>query len=222
MMKQIPEAPSQINSEAELKRWRAFERLLDLLACCDLNAEIIKQVLIEIATLANAHGASLLGSDAGDLLEVSLPLETVPINDKQEWCTTILAGCDRQRKVSLWRWGEPFIEEEPYVRVAIKVFANALETSEKIKEERAERVLAESLRKVAQVLNASLDMEEVLSHILDQLKLLIPYDSANVMLLEDGVLRMHAARGYQEFSGPVDMTGIRFVPENTALMMEVL
>ncbi len=222
MMEQVPDVSSQINSEAELKRWQAFERLLDLLSRCDLTTEVIRQALIEITTLANAHGATLFGAEAGGFLEVNLPLETAPIGRKQEWCITISSGCDQQRKVNLWRWGEPFTEREPYVRAAIKVFANALVTSERIKEERAGRVLAESLRKVAQVLNASLDMEEVLSHILDQLKLLIPYDSANVMLLEDGVLRMHAARGYQEFSGPVDMTGIRFVPESTALMMEVL
>jgi|YNPBryantNP2012_1023418.scaffolds.fasta_scaffold08160_2 signal transduction histidine kinase len=219
---QTPEALSQIRSEPELKRWQAFERLLDLLACDDLTPEVMRQALFQIAVLANAHGASLVSSVVFGSLEVNLSGGTPQTGIRAKWSTNIPLGRDQQGNISVWRWGEPFIEEEPYLRIAMKALSNAWQTSEKIKEEHAERVLAESLRKVAQVLNASLDMEEVLSRILDQLKLLIPYDSANVMLLEDGVLRMHAARGYQEFSGPVDMSGIRFVPEHTALMMEVL
>ncbi len=45
------------------------------------------------------------------------------------------------------------------------------------------------------------DMEAVLETLLDYLQRLVPYDSASVMLLEDGKLEVRARRGYDRFAG---------------------
>jgi len=82
--------------------------------------------------------------------------------------------------------------------------------------------LAESINQISKILTSTLDHDELLSLFLDQLEILVPYDSANVMLLHDGLLYMHAARGYENFSGPMDIAQISFVPSETFLVEEVL
>ncbi len=111
-------------------------------------------------------------------------------------------------------------------RAAAVAVAAALDASlfsrELLDEERSQRVLAESLVEISRVLNSTLDLEEVLVLILGRLADLVPYDSANVMLLQDGQLTMHAAQGYQDCFGPVDVSAISFVPAHTVMMEEVL
>lgn len=60
--------------------------------------------------------------------------------------------------------------------------------------EREQRELAETLHKVASALNSSLDREEVLNVILDQLLRVVAYDSASVLLLTENVLHSVAYR----------------------------
>lgn len=61
-------------------------------------------------------------------------------------------------------------------------------------EERKQRELAETLREVAAALNSSLDREQVLSLILEQLQRVVAYDSASIMLLQGDVLQSVAYR----------------------------
>jgi signal transduction histidine kinase len=91
-----------------------------------------------------------------------------------------------------------------------------------IRAEHSQRLLAESINQISKILTSTLDRDELLSLFLDQLETLVPYDSANVMLLQNGLLFMHAARGYKEFSGPTDISQISFIPDQTFLMDEVL
>jgi signal transduction histidine kinase len=88
--------------------------------------------------------------------------------------------------------------------------------------EHSQRLLAESINQISEILTSTLDRDELLSLFLDQLETLVPYDSANVMLLQDGLLYMHAGRGYEEFSGPMDISKITFIPNSTFLMQDVL
>lgn len=91
-----------------------------------------------------------------------------------------------------------------------------------IRAEHTQRLLAESINQISKILTSTLDRDELFSLFLDQLETLVPYDSANVMLLQNGLLYMHAARGYKEFSGPTDISQISFIPDQTFLMNEVL
>jgi len=91
-----------------------------------------------------------------------------------------------------------------------------------IRLEHSQRQLAESINHISTILTSTLDREELLSLFLDQLETLVPYDSATVMLLEDGLMYMHAARGFDEITGPVELGEISFVPSETFMMEEVL
>ncbi|MCA9969768.1 MAG: GAF domain-containing protein, partial [Anaerolineales bacterium] len=60
--------------------------------------------------------------------------------------------------------------------------------------ERRQRALAETLQQVAGVLNSTLDREQVLRTILEQLARVVDYDSASVMLLDEDELQVVARR----------------------------
>ncbi len=56
--------------------------------------------------------------------------------------------------------------------------------------EHEQRLYAEALRQAISTLNSSLDLEKVLDSILENVKLVIPYQAATVMSLEDHTLRL--------------------------------
>jgi PAS domain S-box-containing protein len=60
--------------------------------------------------------------------------------------------------------------------------------------------VSETLRAANLALVRSLDLDSVLETLLDYLHRLVPYDSACVMLLDDGVLAVRATRGYESFT----------------------
>jgi PAS domain S-box-containing protein len=64
--------------------------------------------------------------------------------------------------------------------------------------EREQRLIAETLREANVALTQTLTLETILTTLLEYLSRLVPYDSANVMLVEGGsVVRVHALRGYK-------------------------
>ena len=67
---------------------------------------------------------------------------------------------------------------------------------------------AETLRESAASVAMSLDLDETVSRILDQLQHVVPYDSASVQLLIGDELEIIGGRGFLEGKNP---TGIRFV-----------
>jgi diguanylate cyclase (GGDEF)-like protein len=75
--------------------------------------------------------------------------------------------------------------------------------------EREQRQLAEALRQAGLALSESLDLDTVLDRLLDELQRVIPYDSANVMMVEHDVqqqpIRAYLThlRGYEQFGEKV-------------------
>jgi PAS domain S-box-containing protein len=61
--------------------------------------------------------------------------------------------------------------------------------------EREQRTLAETLDNVAATINSSPELDEVLGHILDAVDRIIPYDGANIMLLDEHGGRVGQVRG---------------------------
>jgi diguanylate cyclase (GGDEF)-like protein len=60
-------------------------------------------------------------------------------------------------------------------------------------------------------LTRTLDLPAVLDKLLEQLERLVPYDTANIMLVEDdGRLAVHALRGYQRWGNPLLVRGAVF------------
>ncbi len=67
--------------------------------------------------------------------------------------------------------------------------------------EQHRRRLADTLASVTQTLNSTLNLNEVLNLILEQLALVIEYDSSSIFLMEeDETLRVRAARGFENIA----------------------
>lgn len=65
--------------------------------------------------------------------------------------------------------------------------------------ERRQREQAEALRAIGEALNATLDFDEVLHLILDQLTKVVPYDSANILFIEGDTASIRHNRGYERY-----------------------
>ena len=66
--------------------------------------------------------------------------------------------------------------------------------------ERQQRNLANALREISLLLSGSLNPDVILRILLEQVRKVVPYDSANVMLIEDDNVRMVARIGYEKFN----------------------
>lgn len=64
--------------------------------------------------------------------------------------------------------------------------------------EREQRLLAEALRDTAVALNSTLEFSELLDKILINISNVVPHDSANIMLVEDGIAYIARIRGFGE------------------------
>lgn len=76
--------------------------------------------------------------------------------------------------------------------------------------EREQRALAEALRDTASALNGTLNLDELLGRILVQVERVVPSDTANIMLIENGIARVVRSRGYAERGLEVDIFSLRF------------
>lgn len=67
-------------------------------------------------------------------------------------------------------------------------------------EEREQRLFAEALTEITSLLNSSLNIDEVLEQILDNINKVVPHEAANIALVNDkGVLRFRKVKGYEKF-----------------------
>jgi signal transduction histidine kinase len=77
--------------------------------------------------------------------------------------------------------------------------AIAIHNARLFQSEREERELAQVLRETGAALSATLDFDAVLDRLLGQIKRIIPYDAANVMIVEGERIRITRWRGYEQF-----------------------
>jgi GAF domain-containing protein len=85
--------------------------------------------------------------------------------------------------------------------------AIAIERARLYEAEAQRRQEAETLRQAAAVLTSTLDLEETLDRILEQLHRVVAYDSASVQLLRDDHLEIVGGRGFADASAVI---GLRF------------
>ncbi len=87
----------------------------------------------------------------------------------------------------------------------------AMENARLFQAEREQRKLAEALRQAATTLSANLDFEAVLDLLLDQVARVIPFEAANVALVDNaaGRVRFVRQRGYEEWAGPEAVEQLR-------------
>ncbi|MBI3764193.1 MAG: GAF domain-containing protein [Chloroflexi bacterium] len=77
--------------------------------------------------------------------------------------------------------------------------ATAIEKLRLFETERQQRQLAETLRETAVALSATLDFDSWLDRVLELILRVVPYDTASIMIVEDGHTRMARLRGYDQF-----------------------
>lgn len=80
--------------------------------------------------------------------------------------------------------------------------ALAIAQAKLLETEREQRELAETLREASSVLNATLDLDDLLDRLLELISRVVPYDSAAFMLVEAGVARVVRHRGFEKLSEP--------------------
>jgi PAS domain S-box-containing protein len=95
--------------------------------------------------------------------------------------------------------------------------------------ERDQRRLGEALRNTAAALSSTLDQSELLDRILEQINIVVPSESANVMLIEDDFAYVARARGYEDRPDrtPVDdmrlnirtTASLRWMIENSSALL---
>lgn len=83
------------------------------------------------------------------------------------------------------------------------------------------RNLAEALAATAASLNSTLDLNEVLMRVLEHVARVVPCDTANVMMIENGVARIVAHRGYQQFESDTFLEQIRLVVDETPSLLKI-
>jgi PAS domain S-box-containing protein len=91
--------------------------------------------------------------------------------------------------------------------------------------EHEQRVLAETLRDIATTLNSTLDLDEVLDHILTRVGQVVPYEAVNLMLIDPQTQIAHVARfhGYMRPEREAYMQSAAFpidTSPNLRLMVE--
>jgi PAS domain S-box-containing protein len=94
--------------------------------------------------------------------------------------------------------------------IVLKIIADqaafAITNAHFYKAEQRRHRLADTLASVARTLNSTLDLNEVLDLILDQLALVVEYDSSAILLLEDNLLSVRAAHGFEDMQDALKVT----------------
>lgn len=183
--------------------------------------ESLTFILGLIGKYLNACKVTLTFGGTNDMQEFSWINTESNCYKKNEIFTFPLKKSGLNSKLSFY-----FTENQKNISTLLTLIATLIDTSlayiRNIRLEHSQRQLAESINQISKILTSTLNREELLSLFLDQLETLVPYDSATVMLLEDGLLSMHASRGFEHFTGLMDSGHITFDPKSTYLMDEVL
>ncbi|MBA3533753.1 MAG: GAF domain-containing protein [Ardenticatenales bacterium] len=101
-------------------------------------------------------------------------------------------------------------DEQRILHLLADQIAIALHNAHLYEAEQQRRTLAETLREASHALNSSLDREQVLQLILDQLARVVEYDSTSVMLLVGSSLEVVArwSLDYQQSQSPLQMEAL--------------
>ncbi|MBN1678792.1 MAG: PAS domain S-box protein [Anaerolineae bacterium] len=97
--------------------------------------------------------------------------------------------------------------------------ANAIQNAQLFTAEREQRALAEALRDTASAVNSTLELDQVFERILVNLGSVVPCDAANLMLINDGIVRVVRGRGYDKLGIAQWLANWRFhVDEQSTLL----
>ncbi len=180
---------------------------LRLAASCGVGDEFVQALNREgIETGRGAIGRAVLERRAVQIPDVQVqPDYAYPRLARVENIRAILAvPMFRDHEITggivLWqRQPRQFTEQEQaFLQAVAQQCVHAIENARLFEAEREQRELAEALRDTAAALNSTLDFDEVLDRILDNVGRVIPHDTVNLMLLEGDNVRVVRSRGYAQ------------------------
>jgi two-component sensor histidine kinase len=132
-----------------------------------------------------------------------------------------------QELVGLYNLG-PKLSGDAYDRDEIRFFellskqaAMAVQNARLFRAERNQRELAQALDSAAAVVIGTLDLEQVLDRILEQVERVLGGDAFNIMLIDDGRARVVRSRGYQRL-GVLAMEGMTVAVEELPSLRELI
>jgi GAF domain-containing protein len=103
-----------------------------------------------------------------------------------------------------------FDEQDVETLTALAAHATvAIENARLVEALRKAHDLAEALRQAVSALSGTLDYNEVLDRVMEQMGQVISYDAANVMLIEGDTAQVLRGRGYEQFGTQSVLTSIR-------------
>jgi PAS domain S-box-containing protein len=109
------------------------------------------------------------------------------------------------------KYNDLFEEADVEVLGALAAQAGAaIENARLIESLQSARDLATALRQAGAALGSTLDLDEVLERILEQMGHVVSYDAANIMLIEGDEARVHRGLGYEQFGTADLLTSIHF------------
>jgi len=100
--------------------------------------------------------------------------------------------------------------------------ALAIRNARLFEAEREQRTLAEALRAAAAAITSTLQFDAVLDRILANVGRVLPYDAANIMLIEDGVARVVRGHGYAEHGAGAWIRKLRFKVDEVPVWQEMI
>ena len=138
------------------------------------------------------------------------PLIAIPATDTQAYVGAPMRAGGRVLGVLgvVGTAGQQFSVEEVSLLASIADGVGvAVENARLYDAERVRRRQADTLLEVASAVASTLELDEVLARILDQLRRVVDYDSASVQLLREGKLQVIAVHGFDD---PEQVMGITF------------
>ena len=142
-----------------------------------------------------------------------LPIEALDFAEQQgiELSIPLIVGSEL---VGLYNLG-PKLSRDAYGRDEIRLLhllgrqaAVAAENGRLFQAERTQRQLAEALQQAADVVSSTLDLDQVLDRILEQVERVMAGDAFNIMLIENAHAQVVRWRGYEQFEPPDAIAGL--------------
>lgn len=166
--------------------------------------------------------------------------ETLIVDDYKNWPgkAPIYAGLTWASVLAVpVRWREEFLgiidvlADEPNAFSAadaelLELFASqaavALQNARLFEQERQQRSVAQALARASAAVSSSLDVNQVMDRILEQVGLVVPCDAANIMLYQDNAFRVVCSRGYECFGMAEFVSRVDFAAELVPNLLELV
>lgn len=209
-----------LRSSAHLYR-AVIESAPDVILSLDQNGTILLANETPVGSDANA----IVGKSIFDL--ISTPSHAKKLKQAISFVfeTKDKASYEHEDADGFWHETRvaPIIENRKVVAVSVigtninKYKALEAQHHQLLETEQKQRKLAEALRDVGVALGSSLDLDEITNSLLDQIKRVVPYDAANIMVVDNGIARITNMRGYEsgEIAPLSEMEGLSFVIADT-------